>query len=229
MKTLATVLMLTLVAAAAQAGVIADIQQGVYTEGDLVTVTDAVVTGATGNGAFITELPVGPYSGIWVYAGSDHGMVEGDVVTITGVYTEYYDLSEISVPDAGDDGMITITAQGEAPTPYSVTAAEYLADPEVFEGVSICITDGMQVNDVPNQYGEWYATVLDTDMEIMFDDYFYDTSTVMAGQCYNHACGAVYYSFGAYKLQAYADGIEVVDCTVPVESSSLSSIKGLFR
>jgi len=229
MQKLVTVLVIVLAAAIAQAGTIMDIQQGLVEENTLVTATDVVVTAAAGNGVFLTELPVGPYAGIWCYLGNDHGIMAGDVVTVTGIYKEYYDLSEIDVPGAGEDGSIVVTAQGDVPTPYSLTAAEYLADPEVFEGVSICITDGMQVVDVPNQYGEWYAMVLDTDLQIMFDDLFYDDTTVMAGQCYDYACGAVYFSFGEYKLEAYADGIAVVDCTVPVESNTLTGIKGLFR
>jgi hypothetical protein len=231
MKKLATVLMLTLIAAAAQAGVIADIQQGVYAEGDLVTVTDAIVTADGGNGVFITETPVGPYSGIWVYTDSDHGLMAGDVVTVTGQYIEYYDLSEISVPDAGEDGAITVTDQTEVPAPYDLTAAEYLADQEAFESVMICITDGMQVTEAPNQYGEWVAAEWnDPSLEIVFDDLLgYDDTTVEVGQCYNWACGVVYYSFGQFKLEAFVDGIEVVECTVPVEGNSLTELKGLFR
>ena len=63
----------------------------------------------------------------------------------------------------------------------------------------------------------------------MFDDFWYDADGVVAGECYNFACGALNYRFGNFKLEVYADGTEVVDCTVPTEATSLSGIKGLFR
>ena len=228
MRKFVIVLSLVLMAAAAQAGIISDIQQGLVPEDTLVQIENATVTGVTGSGCFVTELPVAPYSGIWVYLGSDHTVIDGDVVNLVGVYVEYYDLSEINV-GGSDDGDYLVVGNGATPDPLSLTAAELMVDPEIYESVPICITDGMMVQDVPSSYGEWYADVLDSDLVIMFDDFWYDPETVAAGQCYNHACGVLNYSYGSYKLEAYADGIEVVDCTVGTEAATLTEIKGLFR
>ena len=228
MRKSAIVLFVILLAAAAQAGIISDIQQGLVPEDTMVQIGNATVTGAAYNGCFITELPVGPYSGIWVYLGEDHTVVDGDIINVVGQYVEYYGLSEINVGGI-PDGVYEVVGGGELPTPFFLTAAELYVDPEVFESVAICITDGMMVQDVPSSYGEWYADVLDSDLVIMFDDFWYDASTVMAGHCYNHACGVLTYSYSNYKLEAYADGIEVVDCTVGTEASTLTEIKGIFR
>lgn len=230
MRKFAIAIMVVMLAAAAQAGVIADIQQGVYNEGDQVEVIGAISMGVTYNGAFITELPVGPYSGIWVYLGSGHTVVDGDVVNVQGVYEEYYDLSEIN---AGD-GAYAVTDNVPMPAPFSLTGAEYAVDPEVFEGVAICITDGFMVTGEQNEegewpFGEWYATTIESGVEIKFDDYWFDDTTVLPGACYNYACGCLTYSYGEYKLEAYADGIVFVDCTVPTESTTLSEVKALFR
>jgi 5'-nucleotidase/UDP-sugar diphosphatase len=225
MRNLVIVLCLVLVAAVAQAGVISDLQQGMYTIGDEITVTNAIVTGATYNGCFITELPVGPYSGVWVYLGSGHAVVDGDVVNIVGLYEEYYDLTEINA----SGGLVEVVGNGPVPAGYPLTAAEFVADSEPFEGVAICITDGLTVTVAPNSYGEWFAQSVESGDEIMFDDFWYDDTTVTEAQCFNYACGPVYYSFGAYKLEAWADGIEVVDCAVPTDASSLTDIKAMFR
>ena len=218
------VLAAILIAAAAQAGVISDLQQGLYTEGDPVQVIGATVMGVTGNGAFITELPSGPYSGVWVYLGSGHTVLAGDIVDVQGVYEEYYDLTEIN---AGD-GVYQVTGNGPLPTPYSLTAAEFAADTEAFEGVAICITDGFMVSEI-RSYGEWVAHAIESDVDVVFDDFWFEAPTEdLLGACFDYACGCLTYSFGEYKLEAFADGITYVDCTVPTESSSLSEIKALF-
>ena len=197
--------------------------QGLVAEDTLVQVEGAVVTGAAYNGIFITELPVGPYSGIWVYIG-DNTLVAGDIVNIQGTYEEYYDLSEI---DAGD-GLVEVTGNGPVPTPYSLTAAEFLADPEAFEGVAICLTDGFVITEI-RDYGEWVAHAIESDGDIVFDDFWFEQPTEdQLDMCFDNVCGAVTYSFGEYKVEPFADGLTIIDCTVPTEASSLTEIKAKF-
>ena len=228
MRKFAIVSFLVLMVAAAQAGVIADIQQGVYTEGDMVTVENAVVVVARYNGAYITELPVGPYAGIWVYT-NDGSLLPGDIVTVTGEYKEYYDLSEIDASTYVIGASWAVTSTGPIVDPFSVTAAEVLGDPEAYEGVSICITDGMIGTVAASTYGEWSVEVLASGEAIVMDDYWFDDTTVVVGQCYDHACGIWDYGYGAYKLQPFADGIDVVECAVPATETNFSAVKGLFK
>jgi len=232
MHRFAMVLFMVLVAAVATAQIdvtISDLQQGLVEEGTLVTITDVTVTGALYNGVFVTELPVGPYAGIWVYLGNEHTALDGDVMTITGEYIEYYDLSEIDV-GGSDDGAYEVTVTGgDLPEPYALDAATLYADPEPFESVAICIVDGMEVTEEPNDYGEWKAMVFESDLEIIFDDKFYDDSLVVLGECYGSACGILDYSFGNYKHLPYVDGLDIIDCTVGVEEHSFTSVKGLFQ
>ena len=118
---------------------------------------------------------------------------------------------------------------GDRPEPYALDAATLYADPEPFESVAICIVDLMEVTEEPNDYGEWKATVIEPIQEIIFDDKFYDDSLVVLGECYDSACGILDYSFGNYKHLPYADGLNIVDCTVGVEEHSFSTVKGLFQ
>ncbi len=72
-------------------------------EGAPVTITDAWVTAIrnTGNtrGFYVQDDSLEPWSGIFVYTGSTAPSVAvGNRVTVTGVYDEYYDLSEIIDP-----------------------------------------------------------------------------------------------------------------------------------
>jgi hypothetical protein len=230
MKKIALAFLLVLVAATANAGVIHDIQTGMVAEETLVTPTDVVVVAVAYNGIWVAEAPFGAYDGIWVYMGSSDpiDLVPGDVVAICGLYKEYYDLSEIDIPAADMYGSVLKTGETTVPMPSYVTAADLAADGEPWESCAITVVDGMEVTGEPSSYGEWFATAQDG-TELMFDDIFYDDTTVMLGDCYNNATGILNYSFSAFKLEAYADGIEIVDCSVDTDDATLSSVKALYR
>lgn len=229
MKKIALALLLVLVAGAAQAVTIADIQMGLVEENSLVNPCDVVVTAVHYNGVFVAEAPYGEYNGIWVYMGSDDpiDLIAGDVVCICGEYKEYYDLSEIDVPAAGLYGSVLKVDTQEVPIPTSLTAAELAADPEPWESCAVTINDGMMVSEI-GDYGEWTALAMDG-TPVMFDDYWYDAETVMVDDCYNEATGIWFYGYGAFKLEAYADGIEVVDCYVATDEVSFGAVKALYR
>ncbi len=88
---------------------IADIQQGVYIDGDDVRLDGVVVTsGITldGEGFFIQDPGGGEWSGLYIYlAGGSEGLylAVGDVITITGVVTEFYDLKTLRGTDTLGD------------------------------------------------------------------------------------------------------------------------------
>ena len=199
-------------------------------EGTLQTPCEAVVTAVAYNGIWIAEAPYGAYNGIWVYMGSDEPieLVPGDLVCICGEYKEYYDLSEIDIVSAGLYGSLTHVGTMDVPTPAFVTAGELMADPEPWESCAITIVDGMQVSVAPSSYGEWYADAQDG-TEIMFDDVFYDAGTVLLEDCYNSATGIFQYSFSAFKLLPFEDGINLTDCSVDTEPTSFSQLKSLYR
>ncbi len=48
-------------------------------------------------------------------------------------------------------------------------------------------------------------------------------------QCYNNATGILNYTFSDFKLEAFADGIPIVNCTVPTDRVSLGGLKALYR
>ena len=231
MKTFAMVLIMVAATATAFAGPIYDVQTGVYAEGDEVVVSGAVVTGVRNNGFFMSEDLSATFSGVWVYTGTgNHTAVVGDLVDVAGLYKEYYDLTEIDV-NADASGYATVVGQfGGEMLPLDVTMAQLVADGEPYEGCMIRLTDGMTVTVAPDSHGEWEAESHETPGDtVVFDDYWYDTTTVSLGDCYNSATGCLYYSYGAFKLEAFADGLEVVDCVVATEPVSFDSVKSLYR
>jgi len=231
MKILVTVMLLLVLAsgAMAQGTSIYDIQTGLVNTGTLVT-PRGVVTGATANGFFVAEAPYDAWRGIWVYY-PGHTMVPGDDVQLCGVYAEYYGLSEVDIVAAGLYGSALKMGTLPVPAPNVVSAADIWnggPDAEAWESCMITVQDGMQVTAAANAYGEWYATALDGTV-VMFDDYWYDDTQVMLQQCYNNATGILNYSFNDFKLEAFADGIELVDCGVDAQDISFSSVKALYR
>ncbi len=229
MKKIALAFLMIMVAGVAQGTAIYDIQTGAVAENSLVTPCDVVVTAVTDNGIFVAEAPYGEYNGIWVYTGSDepHGMVAGDVVCICGEYKEYYDLSEIDIVAAGLYGSLIKVGTQDIPAPTLISAADLAADSEPWESCVVTITDGMVVTEI-HGYGEWTADALDG-TPVRFDDIWYDAGTVEIEQCYENATGVWYYGYGNFKLEAFADGIELTDCSVATVAVTFDSMKALYR
>ncbi len=225
MKRIAIALLLVIIATAAQAVTIEDMQTGLVVVDDLASVSGVVVVAVSNNsnGFWIAEAPYGAYNGIYAY-GPNADVAVGDVLDIVdGQYTEYYDLSELKTFDA----TITITGTMAVPTPLTITAAALVADMEPYEGCAVTVVDGMMVTEILS-YGMWTADAMDG-TPILFDDYMFDDSTVVVGDCYNNVTGIIDYSYGDYKLHPLADGVALTDCTVATDEVSFEGIKALYR
>lgn len=230
MRKIVLAFLVLMMAGLAQGTTIYDIQSGFVEEGSLVTPGSAVVTAVTYNGIWVAEAPYAAMNGIWVYMGSELPIdfVPGDVVTICGEYKEYYDLTEIDIVAPGPYGSVVKTGTTDVPPSSQVTAAELAADPEPWESCVITIVDGMMVSELPDQYGQWYAEATDG-TPVMFDDVFYDDTTVVLGECYNNATGVYNYGYGDFKLLAFVDGVELVGCEVETDQVTFDQIKSLYR
>ncbi len=228
MKRFALVFVLLLVALAAQsvtAATIFDIQNGMYAEGDTLTVTGVTVVATRYNGIWVAEAPFGAYNGIWVYMGSTTN-VPGDIVDVTGVYAEYYGLTELNA----SGGSVVVTGSGAVPAPTVLSAASLMADPEPWESCQVTISDGMSVIETSDVLGHGYWTCQMLDGTVVnFDDYFYDDTTVLLGQCYNNATGIWEYTWSQFRMEPFVDGYPLVDCVVADEAVSFGSVKSLFR
>jgi len=227
MKKFALAILVLMIAGAAQGTAIYDIQAGNVDENTLVTPCDVVVTAVTYNGIWVAEAPYGAMNGIWVYMGSDEpiDLVAGDIVCICGEYKEYFDLSEIDIVSAGIYGSVLKTGEMEVPLPSLVAAADL---GEEWESCVVTVLDGMAVTELPNDYGEWLATATDGTV-VIFDDIFYDDTTVTLEDCYNSATGVLNYTFGDFKLEVFEDGLEIVPCGVATENVAFDQVKALYR
>jgi hypothetical protein len=228
MKRIVIALLLVLIASSAAAQTIYQIQTGEIAENTIVQVQNVTVTATRYNGIFISEPPFAEYNSIWVYTGDDLGFVPGDIVNVQGEYYEYYDLSEI---DAGA-GVVAGVGTGPVPVP-AVVPAMVLLDPvtaEPWECCAVTIPDQGYAVDVASSYGEWdvdYGGGGKVAGLLLFDDFWYDAGTVVAGDCYRSVTGIIYYSFGAYRMNPYETGIDF--CPVATDEKTFGSFKALYR
>ncbi|MBU0742471.1 hypothetical protein KKG45_06570 [bacterium] len=213
-----------LTAVSAAAGTIHDIRTGQVPRGTVVEVDGAVVT-AVQNGSFsVTELPAGPYRAIWVFLGSEPAVSAGDVVDLKGFYRDNFGRDEINLlwpPDAG------VVVTGSAPLPdIQLTTTEIAADPAAWVSAMITITDGMIVMEMQLR-GQWRATSVETSLDVVFDDYFYDFATVGLGDCYNNGFGLYTWHDGAYVFKVLS--VALIDCTIANEALSFGQLKVIYR
>ena len=100
-------------------------------EGTVVTINDAVVATQLTDGDnpafFIQSMEGGAYNGIYIfkYDEVDYSPTPGDVISITGEYTEYYGNSQLKVTEAG---AITVTDTGAEIVVTDVTEGRKLGN-----------------------------------------------------------------------------------------------------
>jgi hypothetical protein len=224
MRSLIVVLLLTVLAVSASAGTIFDIRTDSGRVGDVVEVEGAIVTAVQNNSFCVTELPAGLYTAIWVYQGSTPMVVSGDKVDLKGLVRDAFGRAEISLRWPGDAG-VTVTGQGPVPD-IQLTTTELMADPEAWESALITITDGMIVQELLPR-GQWRATSVETSLDVIFDDYFFDFATVDLGDCYNNAFGLFSWYDGAWIFKVLS--VALIDCTIANEQLTFGEMKAIYR
>ncbi len=224
LKSMIASLTLLLLAAAAQAGVIHDVRTGLVAEGTTIVVSGAVVTAVQAKSFTVTELPAGPYAAIWVYEGTEPAVAVGDVVDIKGFYRDNNGRAELNLLYPADAG---VTVTGSAPVPdLQLATTELMADPEAWESAVVTITDGMIVQELLSN-GQWRAQSVETGLDVIFDDYFFDYHTVALGDCYNNAYGMFTWLLDKYVFKVMS--VAMTDCTVANDEVSFGQIKALYR
>ena len=173
-----------------------DIQMNTYSEGTIVTITDAVVTTQLTDGEypafFVQSAEGGAYNGIYIfkYDEVDYNPTIGDIVTITGEYTEFYGNSQLKVTEPGN---IEVTGSGGTVVVTDVT--EEPENWEAYESVVVRFTD-MEISDASKLY-DWGAVELAIGCWMDNDFTNYDAED---GASYASITGPMTYSFEKYAI-----------------------------
>jgi hypothetical protein len=132
--------------------------------GDFVRINldgrEAVVTGITRDGFYVTDLSESGYlyAGIYVYSFSRPEVEIGDrIVQLSGINDEFYGFTELGFPSWKVEGTAAV------PTPVLVTA-DLLADDEVMEQYESGLVEVLDVTVCPmgegfETYGQWAVIV----------------------------------------------------------------------
>ncbi len=224
MRNLLGMMVVLVMAGAAFGGPIKDVREGRTGAGSVIDVTNVVVTAVQNSSFTVTELPAGPYTAIWVYEGASPAVNVGDVIDLKGLVRDNSGRSEINLLYPSDAGY-TVTGTTAAPEIF-LTTVELLLDQEPWESHVLTITDGMIVQEMLAD-GQWMAYSVESQLPVLFDDYFFDYATVDLGDCYNNAHGMVTWFRDVWVFKVIST--ENVDCTVGNEDLSFGSIKSLYR
>ena len=170
-------------------------------EGQAVTLSGLIVTSIRTNGYSAQDPVLTEYGGIFIYTGDTPSLSEGDEVEVSGSYTEYYGLSELT------DAETTVVASGSPLSPIKVAStcrigtAGDLAEP--LESMLVEVEDLVVSSSNPDgssDYGEF-----EVDGCLRVDDGDYDFGDQPAeGTEYDSITGVLSYGFSNSKLQPRA-------------------------
>ena len=190
-----------------------DIQMGTIPEKSGVLVKDVIVSSPVfldknmNANFFLTEAAGGEYSGIQIYVYADvaaaleaAGMMpkQGDKLDIEGLYSEFYEYSEITLTDATN---LTITGTGTIPAPSVVLPADVTTGgpkAENYEGCLVAV-ENVTVTAPAVMFGEFQ--VADT---LIVDDLFFVPNPgpkPAIGDVFASITGLMTYSFEVFKLE----------------------------
>ena len=175
-----------------------DIQMNNFEEGTMVTINDAIVTSTIipGDypGFFIQSEEGGEYNGLYIFmydeVAEEYQPSIGDIINITGEYTEFYQNSQLRVTVPGS---ISITGTGG-----EVIVTELTEEPdswEPYESVMVKFSNA-EIIDASKLY-EWGAVQLGIGcwMDNVFTDYEAETCSG-----YESITGPMTYSFEKYSI-----------------------------
>lgn len=150
--------------------------------------TMGVVTAKNADGFYLQD-GSGAWNGIYIYSITYASTMNiGDVVSLTGTVSEYYNNTQIQ-----NLTECTVVYSGaNPPNPSEISAT--LANTEQYEGVLVQVLNANCI-ELPNTYGEWKIFDGDT---IIIDDFFYPYTPVLNGNY--SVTGPIVFYFNLYRI-----------------------------
>jgi predicted extracellular nuclease len=169
---------------------IVDCRNGTVAQGTTVTVDTGVVTAVSSTKVYIQDPNATEYAAIIVYFGSTPFTLNvGDLISVTGSLTEYYDVSQISVSAETD---VSVTGSGTVnPTVLTTMPSDW----EVYESMLVTV-NSVTVTSGPDTNGNF-----ETDWDVVLSDYWLSTlsDSISVNGVYSFT-GIVNYYSGSYEL-----------------------------
>jgi hypothetical protein len=167
-------------------------------DGQIVT-TSGVVSMFDGYGFIIQDRQGGPWSGVYVYDPPIPWPNLGDEVEVTGEVDEYFNFTELVEVSA-----LTVLSSDNGIPSSEVSCTQAMT--ESHESVLVSVY-AVTVTQPTNAYGEW--EVSDASGPAGVDDRGYYYSATL-GMTLTLVRGAVWYSYGAYRIEP-RDALDIVE------------------
>ena len=191
------------------AATIADIQNGVYTEGTNVEITGIVISPGLDENHIYVQDAQAQRSGIRCYGGNNYDIFDsvnvGDNVTVQAVYSEYYGESEL---DFSTTGSFTVNSTGNTVwDPIVVTGSVFDYDTEEdtepaenYESVLVTVYNVTITDDTSPGNSMVDGTDDGGTTTLRFEDEYIDPTEVLTvGNTYN-ITGVAMYTWYDYKI-----------------------------
>lgn len=171
-------------------------------EGTTVLLQGLVVTGVdSGSGYFAQDPNLSTYAGIYIYDQGATVVALGDVVSVTGVYSEFYGLAEIGA------AVTTVTGSTTPLSPMVVAACDIGTAGslnESYESMLVAVQDVSVTNINPDDPSDYQEYELNGCLRV--DDALWAyTDQPALDTHYSEAIGLLYYSFDNFKLTPRAE------------------------
>jgi predicted extracellular nuclease len=185
---------------------IPEIQMGDVAEDTAVEVTDAICTAVASNGFFMQDVAGGEWSGIWVFTGNGGPFPAlGDVVTVVGVYDEFFDLSQIGTTGGGSVTITESPGEANVPAPAAIAVTDVS---ENWESVLVRISgDTFTVEEISDVMNVNEFRVEDGGANsVWVDDFIYDVidagdfAGFGVGASFDAIQGPLNFSFMEFKI-----------------------------
>ena len=222
---------------------------GQHLPGDLLAVRGAVVIAIKAGSGFTVQDPCADeYAGIYVFTRGDFpDPAIGDVVTVIGEYTEYGGsanpnpqpsaaLAEMVVGNSITDSIVTVTGTTTPPTPIPVSLADLQSSATAERLESMLVTlSAPCLLEVRNMGSALFYEIEVADLDTTtptarIDNEFFSLSdsdpSISVGDTWESVTGALYFSFGAYKVgvRSLGDALGFVDgggtCPTPTDTDT---------
>jgi len=227
----AFVFLVVLVPVSAVAGVILDVRTGVYADGQEVPdVTDAVIVLVRWNNVIISENPSGPNRGISLRNpdSSDFPVTlsVGDVVTVSGAEVDGSGTwVDLVIDISGGDG-VAITGSIEVPW-FDTTHQDVDQYPDGESPWFYCPIHFTERFTISSTYESGFdAASIICGHDVGFG-FFGDPIEAGVDDCFQGVRG--FYWGLDDGMQVVADGLQIIDCSLPAQSMSLGAVKSLYK
>ncbi len=168
-------------------------------EGSTVRITGVVVIGVEdGSGFYVQDPDEEDHGGIFVYDPGSDAPAVGDLVSVSGVYEEYYGLQEIVAEEVSVDGTAEVPAPIVASDPCDIATGG--ADAERYEAMLVQVNDVTVTTENPDDPDDYGAMVVAGCLWVDDDLWEYDPAVRTVGTGYSLVVGPLHYTFSQTRV-----------------------------